>query len=83
MLTRLTMIWIVFLLGTVGTVNTVDNMTESPGTLRKTLHGPLVGVTPTSLEDALTVAVSAGGSHFWKLPGESRSLKAKKSSVWC
>ena len=63
------MIWIVFLLGTVGTVTMVENTTRSPGTLIKTLHGPSAGVAPTSLEDALTVAASTGGSHFQKLPG--------------
>ena len=74
MLTSTTMILIVLLL-VVGTIYTVDSTTESPGTLRKTLHGPPVGVAPTSLEDALTVAVSAGVSHFQKLPGKSKSLK--------
>ena len=74
MLTSVTMILIVLLL-VVGTVYTVDNTTVSPGTLRKTLHGPPVGVSPTSLEDALTVAVSEGASHFQKLPGKSKCLK--------
>ena len=81
MLTMFTLIWILCLLGTVGTVTTVDNITESPGTLRKTLHGPPVGAAPTSLEDALTVAASVGGSHFQKLPGKSVILSEKIEHV--
>ena len=60
------MIFIVLLL-VVGTIYTVDNTMESPGTLRITLHGPPVWVASTSIEDALTVAVSEGASHFQKL----------------
>ena len=71
MLTSTTRILIVLLL-VVGTVYTVDNTAESPGTLRKTLHGPPVGVAPTSIEDALTVAVSEGASHFQKLPSKNK-----------
>ena len=40
-----------------------------PGTLRETLHGPSVGVIPTTVDEALVVATGVDASHFQKLPG--------------
>ena len=45
------------------------NGTETPR-LRQSLHNPPAGIAPTTLEDALTVEMSTGGSHFQKLPGK-------------
>ena len=46
-----------------------NNGTETPR-LRQSLHNPPAGIAPTTLEDALTVSMSTGGSHFQKLPGK-------------
>ena len=52
-----------------GVVSGVEDGVESPG-LRQSLHDPPAGMAPSTLEDALTVEPSTGGSHFQKLPGE-------------
>ena len=52
-----------------GIVSGIEDGTGSPG-LRQSLHNPPVGMAPSTLEDALTVEPSTGGSHFQKLPGE-------------
>ena len=51
-----------------------DNGTETPR-LRQSLHNPPAGIAPTTLEDALTVSMSTGGSHFQKLPGKENCRK--------
>ena len=52
----------------VGFVLTGADSTESP--LREKLHRPVPGIAPTTLDEALTLTASAGGSHFQKLPGK-------------
>ena len=65
---------VIVLLLVVGAWSAIENTTETPGTLRNTLHEPPVGVAPTTTEDALTVAVSEGASHFQKLPSNLKFL---------
>ena len=47
----------------IGIASGIENGTESPG-LRQSLHNPPAGMAPSTLEDALTVEPSTGGSIF-------------------
>ena len=61
----------------VGAVVAAEETPVPAGTLRKTLHGPSVGVAPTTIEEALVVATSEDASHFQKLPGKGKRKRKK------
>ena len=78
---------VLFVLVGFGITSGNKNGTETPR-LRQSLHNPPAGMAPTTLEDALTVEMSTGGSHFQKLPGkldyrELRELVVTQKSFHC
>ena len=48
------------------------NDTIPEGSLRETLHAPVLGTAPTKVEDVLVVIPGSEASRFRKLSGEKR-----------